>query len=71
MPEEKSSMSYKRTKNENHQWVKKLPIIDFELGIGVLPILIFPYPKSPIPNPKNTNPKFKNNIFSPIRDFHF
>ena len=38
--------------------VIKLPIGDFEMGIGVFRIKDWGF-KSPIPNPKNTNPHFK------------
>ena len=49
---------YLRTKSGNHQLVIKLPIGDFELGIGVFRIGDRGF-KSTIPNPQNTNTQIK------------
>ena len=48
-------LRYQITKSGNHQLVIKLPIGDFELGIGVFRILGLEIS----PNSKNTNPKLK------------
>ena len=64
------------TKSENHQWVIKLPIGDFELVIGVLPIFIIPQspildPQSPILKTPIPISKSPIGIFTPIGVFHF